>query len=249
MVERKFRDWLRMASWQITLFRIGRILRSFLNMLISHGCLPYSALESHVSVTSPFEDWADSVLAFHSVDSCELKPGQWLAVIGAGGLGQLATQYAKAMNLKVVAIDINNKTLEVCKEQGADAAFNSMTNKNYVEQLKKLTGGGAHAAAVYSEADAAYAHAKDVLRLGGTLMMVGLPKNPVAVVPVEVAIGLYKIKGESTSIPQRMQKAVDFTLTHTILPEIEFRKFEDVQSMIDDMSNHRSTKRMAVQFS
>lgn len=188
-------------------------------------------------------------LAFHAVDSCDLKPGEWLAVIGAGGLGQLATQYATAMGLKVVAIDINDGALEVCKKQGADATFNSVTNKNYVEELKTLTGGGAHAAAVFSDADAAYAHAKDVLRLGGTLMMVGLPKNPIAVVPVEIAIGLYKIKGESTSIPQRMQKAVDFTVKHNILPEVEFRKFEEVQNMVDDMKNGRSTKRMAVTFS
>lgn len=153
------------------------------------------------------------------------------------------------MGLKVVALDINDGALEVCKKQGADAAFNSMTNKNYVEELKKLTAGGSHAAAVYSDADAAYAHAKDVLRLGGTLMMVGLPKNPVAVVPVELAIGLYKIKGESTSIPQRMQKAVDFTVKHNILPEVEFRKFEEVQSMVDDMKNGRSTRRMVVTFS
>lgn len=183
------------------------------------------------------------------MDSCELKPGQWLAVIGAGGLGQLATQYAKAMGLKVVALDINDRALEICKKQGADATFNSMINKTYVEELKKLTGGGAHAAAVFSDTDAAYAHAKDVLRLGGTLMMVGLPKNPVAITPVEVAIGLYKIKGESTSIPQRMQKAVDFTIQHKILPEVEFRNFEEVQSMVDDMKAGRSTKRMVVNFS
>jgi len=153
------------------------------------------------------------------------------------------------MDLKVVAIDISDGALEMCKTQGADAVFNSKTNSNYVEELKKLTGGGAHAAAVYSDAAAAYANATKVLKLGGTLMMVGLPKDPVQVVPVEVAIGLYKIKGESTSIPQRMQKAVDFTIRHNILPEVEFRKFEEVQSMVDDMQNGRSTKRMAVVFS
>jgi len=187
--------------------------------------------------------------AFHSVDSCELKPGQWLAVIGAGGLGQLATQYAKAMNFKVLAIDINDGALEMCKNQGADAVFNSKTNSNYVEEVKKLTSGGVHAAAVFSDASAAYANAPKILRLGGTLMMVGLPKDPVPVMAVDIAIGLYKIKGDSTSIPQRMQKAVDFTIKHNILPEVEFRKFEEVQNMVEDMQNGRSTKRMAVVFS
>ena len=58
------------------------------------------------------------ITAFHSVDSCELKEGQWLAVIGCGGLGQLACQYGKAMGYKVLGVDINDKTLEVFKKQG-----------------------------------------------------------------------------------------------------------------------------------
>jgi D-arabinose 1-dehydrogenase-like Zn-dependent alcohol dehydrogenase len=37
------------------------------------------------------------ITAFHSVDSCELKEGEWLAIIGCGGLGQYAIQYAKAV--------------------------------------------------------------------------------------------------------------------------------------------------------
>lgn len=110
------------------------------------------------------------ITAFHSVDSCELKEGQWLAVIGCGGLGQLACQYGKAMGYKVLGVDINDKTLEVFKKQGADAIFNSMTNKSYVDELKKLTSGGVHAAAVFSDADAAYAGAPAILRLNGLIM-------------------------------------------------------------------------------
>jgi len=48
-----------------------------------------------MSRTAPL--FCAGITAFHSVDSCELKPGQWLAVIGCGGLGQYAIQYAKAV--------------------------------------------------------------------------------------------------------------------------------------------------------
>lgn len=37
------------------------------------------------------------ITAFHSVDGCELEAGMWLAVVGCGGLGQYAIQYAKAV--------------------------------------------------------------------------------------------------------------------------------------------------------
>lgn len=88
------------------------------------------------------------------MDSCELQKGDWLAVVGAGGLGQIATQIAKAKGVKVVALDINDSTLEVCKKQGADAIFNSKTNTNYVKELKELTQGGVKAACVFSNAQA-----------------------------------------------------------------------------------------------
>lgn len=110
------------------------------------------------------------ITAFHAVDSCELKEGQWLAVVGCGGLGQLACQYGKAMGYKVLGIDINDQTLEVFKKQGADAIFNSRSNKDYVAELKKLTSGGVHAAAVFSDADAAYAGAPAIVRLNGLIM-------------------------------------------------------------------------------
>jgi alcohol dehydrogenase, propanol-preferring len=105
-----------------------------------------------VKTASPI--FCAGITAFHAVDNSELKEGDWLAVVGAGGLGQQATQIAKAMNFKVVALDVNDATLEVCKKQGADAVFNSKTNKDYAVELKKLTGGGTRAACVFSNADA-----------------------------------------------------------------------------------------------
>lgn len=187
--------------------------------------------------------------AFHSVDSSELKPGDWLGVIGCGGLGQLATQYAKAMGCHVVGIDINDDILAQCKAQGADAVFNSLTNKGYVEELLKLTGGGVKAAAVFSNADAAYAGAPQIIKLGGVLMVVGLPHNPLKISSMDLALGKYKVKSESTSIPQRMGKAVEFTAKHNIHPEVDIRNsLDELQSMVTAMKSGQNTKRMAVVF-
>lgn len=54
------------------------------------------------------------------------------------------------MGYKTVGLDINDSQLEMAKKVGADAVFNTMTNKNYVDEVKKLADGkGVHAAAVY----------------------------------------------------------------------------------------------------
>lgn len=193
---------------------------------------------------------SDRSKAFHSVDSCELQPGQWLAVIGAGGLGQLATQYAKAMGCKVIAIDINDDALQSCKEQGADVTLNSKSRPDdYVSEVKALTDGGVHATAVFSAAVAAYRSAPSLIRPGGMLMVVGIASEPLQVSTFDLAIGRYRIKSDSTGIPQRMKKAIDFTVKHRILPEVEVRPgLEDVDGMIQDMKAGRSSKRMAVVF-
>jgi D-arabinose 1-dehydrogenase-like Zn-dependent alcohol dehydrogenase len=119
------------------------------------------------------------------------------------------------MGIKTIALDINDSQLEMAKKVGADATFNSMTNKNYVEEVKNLTGKGCHAAAVFSAANAAYTGAPAVLRIGGLLMVIGIaPKGLDFITTFDLTTGKYRLKADSTSIPQRMKKAVEFTGKH-----------------------------------
>ncbi|KAL4919147.1 chaperonin 10-like protein [Aspergillus aurantiobrunneus] len=190
------------------------------------------------------------ITAFHAVDSCSLQPGQWFAAIGAGGLGQLATQYAKAMGYRVIAIDINDRALEACKEQGADMTINSLSRaEDYASEVKKITNGGVHAAAVFSGAAAAYKSAPSIIRPGGVFMVIGISPVPLEVSTFDLAIGKYAIKSDSTGTPQRMGKAVDFTAKHGITPEIDIRSgLGDMDEMIREMRTGKSSKRMAVVF-
>ncbi|KAF2638755.1 alcohol dehydrogenase [Massarina eburnea CBS 473.64] len=217
------------------------------------------ALPASLDISKAAPLFCAGITSFHSVESCELKEGQWLAVIGCGGLGQYAIQYAKAasgyfplhiMGYKTIGLDINDSQLEQAKKVGADAVFNSLTNKNYIEEVKKLTDGkGCHAAAVYSASNAAYAGAPDVLRTGGLLMVIGIaPKGLDFINTFDLTTGRYRIKAESTSIPQRMKKAVEFTAKHNIQPDVDFNKIEDLPRMLEDMENGKAEKRQVVIF-
>jgi D-arabinose 1-dehydrogenase-like Zn-dependent alcohol dehydrogenase len=191
--------------------------------------------------------------AFHCVDSCELKPGQWLAIIGCGGLGQLACQYAKAMGFNVLGVDINDEILNTIKSQGADVVFNSRTNTNYIEEARaSMSRGpnkGADAVAVFSAADAAYRSAPPLVKLGGVIMVVGLPPGGVTFNALDVAIGTYRVKGDSTGIPSRMKKAIDFTAKYNIRPEVDvYKSLEEVNGMVERMKKGELTKRQLVQF-
>ncbi|TPX07218.1 uncharacterized protein E0L32_010812 [Thyridium curvatum] len=189
------------------------------------------------------------ITTFHSLDSCGLEPGQWVGIIGCGGLGQMATQYAKAMGLKVVGIDVADKNLEETRKLGADAVFNSRTTADYDAQIKALTGGGVHAAVVYTDVAAAFNNAPRVIRLGGALMVIGIPKENIQLSAMDLVLGRYRVLADSTSIASRMQKAVDFTGKHGIMPNVDIRPgLESLPAMVDEMRRGVATKRTAVVF-
>lgn len=154
------------------------------------------------------------------------------------------------MGIKTIALDINDSQLAMAKKLGADATFNSKTNTNYIEDIKKLTDGkGCHAAAVYSGSNIAYAGAPNLLRAGGLLMVIGIaPKGLDFINTFDLTTGRYRIKADSTGIPQRMQKAVDFTGKHGIQPEVEYRTLEDLPRMVEEMQQGKAEKRQVVVF-
>lgn len=80
------------------------------------------------------------------------------------------------------------------------------------------------------------------------MMVIGLPHDPVPISTMDLALGRYKIKSESTSIPQRMKKAVEFLGEHSIQPEVQLRRLEDLNDMVNEMRAGTASKRMLVAF-
>ncbi|HIZ95653.1 MAG TPA: alcohol dehydrogenase AdhP, partial [Candidatus Ligilactobacillus excrementavium] len=74
------------------------------------------------------------VTVYKGLKTGGLKPGQWVEVVGTGGLGNLAVQYAhNVFGAHVAAVDINDDKLEAVKKLGADLTINS--NKEDAAQV------------------------------------------------------------------------------------------------------------------
>ncbi|PLB50102.1 GroES-like protein [Aspergillus steynii IBT 23096] len=189
------------------------------------------------------------VTAYHAVKQCNLKPGQWIAVIGCGGLGHLAIQYAKAMGIRVIGVDISDPQLESAKGLGADITYNSLSNPTYAEELKKITGGGAHAAAVFSASNAAYESTPSILRINGLMMVVGIPKANLSINALDILLGKYRIQGVSSGTPQQMREPIEFSHRHGIKPHMTtFQSLDDIHAMIDLMQSGKSAGRLGIVF-
>lgn len=67
------------------------------------------------------------ITVYKGLKEAAVRPGQTVAIVGAGGgLGSLALQYAKAMGLRVVAIDGGDEKREMCQELGAEVSISDI---------------------------------------------------------------------------------------------------------------------------
>jgi D-arabinose 1-dehydrogenase-like Zn-dependent alcohol dehydrogenase len=70
----------------------------------------------------------------------KLHEGEWLAVMGAGGLGLNAVGIARAMGFeRIVAVDIDQRKLQAAAEMGADAVLDG-NREDALEELRRITG-------------------------------------------------------------------------------------------------------------
>jgi D-arabinose 1-dehydrogenase-like Zn-dependent alcohol dehydrogenase len=82
--------------------------------------------------------------SFHGiVDRAQVKPGEWVAVYGCGGIGLSAINVAAAMGANVIGIDLDSAKLELAKGMGADHVINGKKT-DAVAAVLELTKGGAH---------------------------------------------------------------------------------------------------------
>ncbi len=115
----------------------------------------------------------------HGVESARVE-GKTVLVSGCGPIGLTAVSASKTLGAtKVFATDLLDKRLEVAKDMGADAVFNS-GNCDLAEEIKKLTDGkGVDAVIDVTGVGAAINTGLKCVRAAGRMVCVGLPTKPV----------------------------------------------------------------------
>jgi propanol-preferring alcohol dehydrogenase len=102
------------------------------------------------------------------------------------------------MGYKVIGLDIADQALEEAKNCGADHTFNSMTDNDWKKKVLEITGGGVDAAVNFTASKKSYDDAPDIIRPGlGLLMVVGIPRQPLTLNALDIALGRYRVKGSN----------------------------------------------------
>jgi alcohol dehydrogenase len=103
-----------------------------------------------------------------------LKPGQWIAVHGCGGVGLSAIMIAHATGARAIGIDIQPAALELARLGGAEFTLNPVECPDIAEAVRDFTGGGVEVSIDALGNPATCRSSVECLRRRGTHVQLGL---------------------------------------------------------------------------
>lgn len=187
------------------------------------------------------------ITTYKGIKETEAKPGEWIAISGAGGLGHLAIQYAKAMGLKVCAIDIDDGKLAHATRLGADLVINAKTG-DPAETLKSETGGGAHGVLITAPSLTAFNQGVAMTRKRGTCVLVGLPPGEFPVPLFDVVANCITIRGSFVGTRKDMAEALAFAADGKVKADIELQPLSAINTVFERLEHGDVPSRVVLDF-
>ncbi|WP_297094748.1 NAD(P)-dependent alcohol dehydrogenase [uncultured Draconibacterium sp.] len=154
-------------------------------------------------------------------------PGKKIGIIGIGGLGHMAVKIAKAMGAHVTVFTTSPDKVEDAKRLGADEAVLSKDQ----EQMAAQKGYDMILDTVSAKHDVnAYLNC---LTVDGSLVLVGLPNEPLDVGAFNIVSGRKSLSGSIIGGIAETQEVIDFCYKHNITADSEIIKMQDVNEALD----------------
>lgn len=174
------------------------------------------------------------VTTYKGIKETEAKPGEWIAISGIGGLGHVAVQYAKAMGLHVIALDVAEEKLALARNLGAELAIDARS-PDAASQVLKATGGGAHGVLVTAVSPPAFSQALRLVRRRGTISLVGLPPGEFPTPIFEVVLKRITLRGSIVGTRKDLAEAIEFAVEGKVRAHIHEAQLGDINGVFADM--------------
>lgn len=168
-----------------------------------------------ITVYSPLKHW-------------KAGPGKKVGVLGIGGLGHVAIKIAKAMGAEVTVFTTSPEKVEDAKRLGADHAILSKDEAAMAAYARKLhfiidTVSAKHDINTYL----------NLLGHDGTVVLVGLPPEPLEVGAFNVVMGRRSFAGSNIGGIAETQEMLDFCFKHNITAESELINIDYVNEAFE----------------
>ncbi|MFZ0742797.1 MAG: alcohol dehydrogenase [Terracidiphilus sp.] len=183
------------------------------------------------------------ITTFNSLRHSGAGPGDTVAILGIGGLGHLAVQYAAKSGYRTVAIARGQDKGPLAKQLGAHIYIDS-TTQDPAKELKKL--GGANVILSTLTSAKALEWALDGLALSGKLMVVGAPDGPIVVNPFPLLLGRLTVAGWPSGTGMDSEDTLKFSALTGVKPMVETFPLEQAEAAYDRMMSGQARFRVVV---
>lgn len=181
------------------------------------------------------------VTTYKALKETEVKPGQWVAIIGAcGGLGHVGSQYAKAMGMKVCAIDCGADKACYAKDTLKVDAFVDVQGKSPEEIVAAVKsacdGQGAHGSLILAPTGSAFRQGIDVLRSRGMAVGVSLPPGDFSADIFSLVLERKTLRGSIVGTRQDLNECLAIAGDGKVHCTVEERSLSDINEIMEDLS-------------
>jgi len=186
------------------------------------------------------------VTVYKGLKVTDTRPGDWVVISGIGGLGHVAVQYAKAMGLNVVAVDVDDAKLELARKLGASLGVNA--RKADAAAFVKKEVGGAQGVLVTAVSPKAFEQAMGMVRRGGTVSLVGLPPGDFPLSIFNTVLNGITVRGSIVGTRLDLQEALDFAGQGKVKATVASERLESINEIFSRMRAGEIQGRIVVEF-
>ena len=186
--------------------------------------------------------------AYTAIKKSNHNSPEFIVIIGAGGLGLMGVQIAKAItNAKIICVDLDDKKLETAKEMGAHYILNSKDSETSQKILSICNDKGADSVVDFVNAPPTAKLALSILRKRGNLVLVGLFGGSIELSLVTIPLKSIIIQGAYTGNYTDMIELLDLARKGTINPIISKRYgLDDANTALEDLKARKIVGRAVI---
>jgi propanol-preferring alcohol dehydrogenase len=187
------------------------------------------------------------ITTYKGIKETGARPGEWVAISGAGGLGHLAIQYAKAMGLLVCAVDIDDGKLAHATRLGADFVVDASAG-DPAAAVRKATGGGAHGVLITAPSLPAFKQGVAMTRKRGTCVLVGLPPGEFPLPLFDVVANCITVRGSFVGTRKDMAECLAFAADGAVKADIELQPLSSINDVFERLAHGDVPSRVVLDF-
>lgn len=183
------------------------------------------------------------VTTYNSLRHSPARPGDLVAIVGVGGLGHLAVQFASKMGFETVAIARGEDKGPLARDLGAHHYIDS-TSADVAAELQRL--GGAKVIAFTATSAKAMEQAFGGLGIDGELLVLGAAQEPLELNTAAMIGTRASIKGWPSGTCVDSEDTMRFAVLTGVRPMIETMPREKAQEAYERMLSGKARFRMVL---